>query len=246
MIRIYVPSERIKSEEKIIRLESAEAHYLVSVMRLKDESFCVFDGNGNEYRAVVEKTKGKKEAAAKILSHAFMTPENKTSIALAVCLLKGGKMDFVLQKATELGVTEIIPVLSARTISRVKPAEWGKKKIRYSAIVKEAAEQCGKTTLPEIAGLILLDAIKHAVKNFQLSLFFNEHEKQNTLSEVLKKNKNAASVLFLVGPEGGFTENEARMLVESGFVSVILGQNILRSETACVFGLSVLTYEFMA
>lgn len=244
MIRLFISPERISPDAQNIALLKREQHYLLSVMRLKEnEMFHIFDGNGVEYTAAIEKMR-KKNISAKILSRTRIPLENKPAITLALCLLKGEKMDMVLQKATELGVHEVLPVLSARAISRVKPGDFEKKKTRYVSILTEAAEQCGRATLPIMQDITDLKMLGQRTGNFYLSLFFNENEKQSALKNVLEKNKTVSSILFLVGPEGGFTEDEAQSLAGSGFVSVSLGKNILRSETACLFGLSVLSYVF--
>ncbi len=245
-VRLYIPAERIRANTQSILFSQKERHYLVSVMRIKEgEPFCVFDGKGNEYTAAFKKTLNKKEddASAIILSHRFTPPDEKTRIALALCLLKGEKMDMVFQKATELGVSEIIPVVSERTIPRVRTAAWEQKKTRYAAIVKEASEQCGRATLPRIHDMTEIEAFAKTAAKYDLALFLNERERQQPLKEILHARLDVVSVIFLAGPEGGFTEGEEKTLMESGFVSVSLGENILRSETACLYGLSILSYE---
>ncbi len=247
MVRLYIPPERIKRDAKIIFFDAGEIHYLVSVMRLKEgEFFAVFDGKGNEFMVRVGKKQKEQNTRAQIISHRFIAHEERTAITLAACLLKGEKMDWVMQKATELGAAALVPVMSARTIPRFKNDEWGKKKMRFFSIIKEAAEQCGRSTLAKLEEMVEIKKLSKTVKNYELALFFNEGEKQNTLKKILDAYKNASSVLFLVGPEGGFTEDEAQQLVESGFTSVSLGNRILRSETACLYGMSVLSYVFSA
>lgn len=245
MIRIYIPPERIKPDAKTFSLETDETHYLVSVMRLKGgEVFAVFDGKRNEFTASMEKSEGEKRAAARIISRRFIAREERTSITLAACLLKGEKMAWVMQKATELGAAAIIPVMSARTIPRFKKDKWAKKKMRFFSIIKEASEQCGRSTLAKLDDVLDIKELADTVSHYDLALFFNEGEKKNRLKDVLDAEKNVSSVLFLAGPEGGFTGDEAALLIKSGFVSVSLGNRILRSETACMYGMSVLSHVF--
>lgn len=247
MIRLYIPPERIKPDAKIVSLDADEIHYLVSVMRLKEgEFFAVFDGQGNEFMVRVGKKQKENNTTAQIISHRFIAHEGKTAITLAACLLKGEKMDWVMQKATELGAAALVPVMSARTIPRLKKDEWEKKKARFATIIKEAAEQCGRSTLAELNDVLDIKELAKIAGRYDLALFFNENEKRNMLKDILGTEKNVSSVLFLAGPEGGFTEDETQVLVESGFVSVSLGNRILRSETACLYGMSVLSYVFSA
>ena len=167
--------------------------------------------------------------------------DNK-QIILLIPLLKETKMDLILQKSAELGVSKIIPVELERSIIKLDSLKAEKRLIRWQKILKEASEQSKRidipviTTIKKLTSLTNLDGLK---------IVCSTNERQNTLKKVLKNNKGYDKIIVLIGPEGGLTDNEESNLVSNGFVKVTLGKLIMRVETVPLFVLSILNYESM-
>ena len=217
----------------------SDVHYLKDVLRLKpQDKLEVLDGSGTVYQAVIKEINSDK-VLLDIMSAQPSVTESPLKITLGQCLPKGKKMDLIIQKSTELGVSQIIPVLSERTISR------GEKLERWHKIAKEAAEQSGRTVIPEISTpTIFTDLIKQR-QHFDLAFIPWELETSLTLKKYLasKPAAKATSLLFLIGPEGGFSKTEIEQAVAAGFTTLSLGRRILRTETAALVVLSMLMYE---
>ena len=163
-------------------------------------------------------------------------------IILAIPLLKEQKMDLVLQKATELGVTKIIPVIMERSIVKIDDSKEVKKIDRWSKICKEASEQSKRNSIPVISNIMTL---KELVKEEGIKIVCSTIEKENNLKNFLTEHKNYDKIIIVVGPEGGISSKEEEYLVSEGFTRVSLGKRIMRVETVPIFILSALNYEFM-
>lgn len=163
-------------------------------------------------------------------------------IILAIPLLKEQKMDLVLQKATELGVTKIIPVTMERSIVKLDDLKEVKKIDRWSKICKEASEQSKRNSIPVISNIMTL---KELVKEEGIKIVCSTIEKENNLKKFLTEHKNYDKIIIVVGPEGGISSKEEEYLVSEGFTRVSLGKRIMRVETVPIFILSALNYEFM-
>lgn len=163
-------------------------------------------------------------------------------IILAIPLLKEQKMDLVLQKATELGVTKIIPVTMERSIVKLDDSKEVKKIDRWSKICKEASEQSKRNSIPVISNIMTL---KELVKEDGIKIVCSTIEKENNLKKFLTEHKNYDKIIIVVGPEGGISSKEEEYLVSEGFTRVSLGKRIMRVETVPIFILSALNYEFM-
>lgn len=161
----------------------------------------------------------------------------KLKYTLIIPILQEQKMSFVLQKATELGVDEIIPILAMR--SKVKVEEKEDKKIaRWNRICKEAAEQSKRLDIPKISKIINIENLDVD----GLKIVCSTIEKENTLKKVLKNDLNCDKIVMCVGPEGGLTLEEENKLIEKGFIPVSLGSNIMRVETVPIYLFSILSY----
>ena len=151
-------------------------------------------------------------------------------------------MDLVLQKATELGVTKIIPVIMERSIVKIDDSKEVKKIDRWSKICKEASEQSKRNSIPVISNIMTL---KELVKEEGIKIVCSTIEKENNLKKFLTEHKNYDKIIIVVGPEGGISSKEEEYLVSEGFTRVSLGKRIMRVETVPIFILSALNYEFM-
>lgn len=174
------------------------------------------------------------------IEECFESEIKKIKYTLVLPILQEQKMSFVLQKATELGIDEIIPILTDRSKVKIDEKE-DKKLLRWNRICKEAAEQSKRLTIPFINNITSIDKIDVD----GLKIVCSTIEKQNTLKKVLKNNLNCDRIVMGVGPEGGLTQKEEQNFIEKGFVPVSLGSNIMRVETVPIYLLSILNYEIM-
>lgn len=173
--------------------------------------------------------------------------ESKVKIHLLQCLVKGDKMDFIIQKAVELGVYDIILVDSNRCVVKLDNKKENKKIQRFQKISYEASKQSKRMFIPEVKEVInIKDIIKFAKNSIVLIAY--EEDKNISLKNVIeriKKENNDFEIYILIGPEGGFDAEEVEYLTQNGVISVGLGPRILRAETAGLSFLSILQYEFM-
>lgn len=188
-----------------------------------------------------------KRIVAKVLEKRRQAPVSPLSITLGQAILKAKKMDWVLQKSTELGVSRIIPLVTERTVVEPRPERVGAQHHRWQEILKEAAQQAGRWEVPELA---LPTDFFHLVEegpSFDFSLIPWEGEAENSLRKGLRKMLQSKSqvhkILVLIGPEGGFSQHEVALAREHQIIPVTLGLRTLRAETACLATLTMLQYE---
>jgi 16S rRNA (uracil1498-N3)-methyltransferase len=205
------------------------AHHAREVLRLRrGAQVQVFDGIGNEFAAVLESV-SRAGVTAHLVERVAPRPESPLRLVLALSPLKGDRMELVIQKATELGVSEVWPVVTARTDAAARPALKGSRQERWDKVASGAAEQSGRATVPMVAPTTTLDKL--------LAQPFDGHR-----ALLLERGENAAleslghcrALLVLIGPAGGWEDQEARRLNDAGFTAVSLGPRILRAETAAI------------
>ena len=206
-----------------------QAHHAKTVVRLDHERVRLVS-NGKAFFAEVYDDHG--TFVGKVLEKDDSNKELETDIVLAISLIKRDKFELVLQKATELGVKEIIPVLTSRCVVKVNKD----KRERYETILLESAQQCKRNMIPMIHDTISLKELMKYKKEINIVAYENE-EGEKRLSSL---KKDVKSILYFVGPEGGFSEEEITFFKENDFECVSLGDRILRAETAAIYGLSVL------
>ena len=241
MPRFYVPQAKI--ENGMLRVEGDEVRHIRRVLRLKTgDGIVVFDGSGNEYEG---KILGEGPSSVVIMIQSILSSERESplEITLAQSLLKGEKMDYLIQKATELGIKEIIPFHSSRSVPLIEKSGRLKRHHRWEKIVVEASKQCGRGVIPKIEILRDYDEMLKNVSSDFLRLILWEKE-GTKLKDVLERSKEKRKVFFVVGPEGGLSEEEIVIAKEKDFIPVTLGKRILRSETASLCLLSILQYEW--
>ncbi len=221
------------------QLSGPEAHHLRTVLRLSSgDPITFFDGTGARYQARIEQIH-KDRVTATIIEQTQDRPP-KIRLHLGQALLKGQKMDLILQKATELGVDAIWPFSSEHGIS--KPPRDTQME-RWQRIVLEACKQCDRAKPPEIHDTREITDLMAQPPPCDTRLIFWEHESQKNLDEVLAGQiKDCRSVFFLLGPEGGFSETEVACAQRAGFTPVSLGPRILRAETASLAATAILQF----
>jgi 16S rRNA (uracil1498-N3)-methyltransferase len=242
MHRLYISPENITETEIVFPAE--QRHRISRVLRLKEgDSFIVFDGLGKEYRITLEQVK-KKGICGIIESMTIINRDPKLKTTLLQGLPKFEKFDLIVQKATELGVQRIIPLITERTIPNLALQKVSIRVNRWQKIAIAAAEQSGRTIIPKISLVTSFIKGLEEIKSDDATLFFWEEEKQNSLKSVLKNISEIHSVSVIIGPEGGFSKKEAELAKQAGATSVSLGSRLLRTETVAITALSILFYEF--
>jgi 16S rRNA (uracil1498-N3)-methyltransferase len=240
MPRFYVPQPRI--ERGMLRIEGNEVKHIRRVLRLKaGDEITVFNGSGKEYEGTIVE-EGPSSVLIMIQNILPSQRESHLEITLAQSLLKGEKMEYLIQKATELGAKEIIPFFSSRSVPLLEKSRGLKRYHRWERIVIEASKQCGRGLVPDIRPLQDYSEMLQAAHRDSLRLILWEGEGAR-LKEVLEGSKEKRRIFFIVGPEGGLTPDEVEQAKRTGFFPVTLGERILRSETASLCLLSILQYE---
>ena len=220
-----------------IKFEQEDEHHILHVMRMKagDEIEVVADGT--LYLCAIKSTN---PLSVYTIHEIASDVELNVDVTLLFALTKGDKTDLVVQKATELGVKKIALIQSERTVVRYEEKDIAKKCARYQKIMKEASEQSHRLVVPELLGIFNLKKLPHEVFS---DLNYVGYEKDandvNGMFANFDKNK---SITILIGPEGGFSEEEINALVKQGFIRTSLGKRILRAETAAIYALSVIGY----
>jgi len=241
MPRFYVPQPQIKNE--MLRIEGDEVRHIRRVLRLKaGDEIIVFDGSGKEYEGTIVEERPS-SVVIRIQNIFSSKKESHLEITLAQSLLKGEKMDYLIQKATELGVKKIIPFFSSRSVPLLEKSGRLKRHHRWERIAIEASKQCGRGVVPKIEPLQGYSEMLQSVSPDPLRLILWEREKTN-LKEVLGKSIGKKEIFFIIGPEGGFSQEEIEEANKAGFLRVTLGRRILRAETASLCLLSILQYDW--
>ena len=237
MPRFFVDQQ---PQDGVLTLTGENAHHAGRVLRLRvGEGVTLCDGAGMDFDCTVEAVEKEAVTCRVVSCHAADT-EPKQSITLFMALPKGDKMEFIVQKAVELGVSRIVPYLSKNCVSR--PDKTEKKVERWRKIAAEAAKQCGRGRLPEVAAVVpVAQAIAQAVES-ETALFFYENERRTGLRDALAGGVRD-TVSLMVGPEGGFDPEEIRTATEAAIKPITLGKRILRTETAGLAILSVLMFQ---
>ena len=250
MSRFFVEPGDI-GQNLIVMHKAEDLHHMMKVLRLKEgDEVDVSDGVRWEYRAVIESL-SREEAQLKILDKQAFAAEPSVQVTLLQGIPKAGKMETIIQKCVELGVHEIVPVFMDRTVV-VDRGKFGKKIERWNRVSAEAVKQCRRGIVPRVTDPVktedLLRDSDHCgmpdmFKEFDLVLFPYENEKQATIKDVLRQAEGPRKVAIIIGPEGGFSDEEAVAIIGAGGVSVSLGRTILRTETAGMAALAMIMYE---
>jgi len=235
-INSLVDAEELKKE--VVTLSPAESHHLARVLRIADgQEIVLFDGQGNVADAVVESV-SKSAVVVRVIRRSQIPPP-AVQIDLIQAVPKLDRWDLVMQKAVELGVSNIRPILTQHT--ECKPND--KRTARWQKIVLNAAQQCEVRWLPVLHPLVPMKETLPQLADYDLALVGSLYEGAKPFHEVSFAGKR--KVALLVGPEGDFTPEEVTAAVQAGAIPVSFGARILRTETAAIFGLSVLAYELL-
>ena len=249
--RFFVNPHQINWNEKKASISDQEQTYKISrVLRLKEnDQIVLLDGAGIIYNAQIVSFFSR-AIQCRLLSRKTANTDPELKITVAQSLLKGPKFDYVLQKCTEIGAIEFIPVITSRTIVRVEEDGVGRdvdRRInRYQKIVQDAAEQSERGSVPVVKDLVTIEELcKSNLSSYDLKLICSERSQINGIKEVLNSlQTKIQKVLMLIGPEGGFAEDEQKKALSAGFTSVSLGKRIYRSETVGMLLSGILFFYF--
>ena len=228
------------AKNKNLELEDSDYHHIKNVMRMKKDDIIkvVFDNviytckltsitNKSSFEIINKEEKNK----------------NNYCVDVAFSLIKEQKLNYLLQKTTELGVGMLIPVNTKRSVVKIDKKKESSKIDRWQKICKEASEQSFRSNMPKINEVLNLQDLIYM--DYDLKLLCSLNKNTKNIKKVIQKNNKCVKILLVVGPEGGFDPKEEEYLLNNGFVSVSLGNTVLRAETAPVVALSMINYEFM-
>lgn len=247
-INSFVLSEALKAD--LVVLSPEESHHLARVLRVEaGQELTLFDGQGTRAEGIVDAVT-KKEVTVRITARKTVPPP-AVEITLIQAVCKPDRFELILQKATELGVRRIQPVITKN--ASLPAGKIEKMAERGEAIIRNAAQQCGTAWLPDFQGLEKMDAVIPMIGKFDVVFIGSLHPNAKpfreafgslpALSRVEGDKSKIKTAALLIGPEGDFTEEEVNAAVAAGAIPVTFGSQILRTETAAIFGLSVLAYE---
>jgi 16S rRNA (uracil1498-N3)-methyltransferase len=237
-MRIFLPPELIEKRSGII-LPADKARHLVAVMRCgKGDEITIIDGKGRSYLAAITDIRNT-NVSVSVLREIRSDAEPRVTLTLFQGILKGEKMDMVIQKATELGASRIVPLVSERCLVRET-----RKAGRWRKIAAEAAEQCGRAVIPVISDHVTYtDFIRDAARARPPGgLIFWEEGGIPVDSALNRLEPPRDRVSICIGPEGGFTRAEVEAAESAGFIATTLGRSILRAETASIAGIVLVRF----
>lgn len=227
-----------KKDNQII-LNETDLHHIKNVMRMNigDNILCVYDEK--TYLCRIEDFNNH----ILIIKEIEENNELDIDIVIAIALVKEQKFDLILQKLTELGVSKIIPLNMERSIVKLDQERFKKKKIRWENICKEASEQSHRNKIPEITDIMSLkDLVKQEA---DMKFVCSVKEEKNKVGKYLQNKTKCATMLYVIGPEGGITDKEEEFLNEFGYTSISLGPRVMRVETAAIYVASIANFYCM-
>lgn len=233
MPRFYV--DFALSPDSVVELPDNVVRHL-NVLRVKNtEEIVLFNGNGKSYPALPEVLE-KRRASVRILREEATDNESPLNITLVQAVSSAERMDFTLQKSVELGVAEIRPVISERCVVRLSGERAEKRVVRWQEIVVSACEQSGRNIVPKVLPLTTYAQALQQLPQETTKLLMSLNRAQKLSDVRLQSGK----VVFMVGPEGGWTEKEEQQAFDAGFQSVTLGKRVLRTETASLAAIAAM------
>lgn len=235
-------ADKIQGNLAFIDSEEEIKHISRTLRMQEGDVVEIFDGKGKEYIARLDQI-DKKSIQLKVMEEVKINRELKTFITVYQGIPKAQKMELIVQKLTEIGVSRMVPVKFERCIRLIDEKE-AKQIQRWQKIALEACKQSKRTLVPLIEKSMDIKTLAQDIKNNDLSLLFYENEEALNVKELLKAlDKKQTKVGIIIGPEGGITETERELLISAGAKSVLLGNRILRTETAAIYGASIISYE---
>lgn len=241
MYKFFVEDNQIKDNKVFIIGENF--NHIANVLRMQLGEKILVTGKNTEktYNCIISKIE-KDNVVCEILDEQNNSTELNIKIDLYQGLPKSDKMEFIIQKLTELGVNSIFPVNMKNCIAKIKDEE--KKNVRWQKIAESASKQSKRDHIPKVYNSVNIQNICENISKYDLVLIAYENEYNNTIKKVLENNKNINNLAIIVGPEGGLDKKEIELLEKNGAISVSLGKRILRTETAPIAMISMIMYQY--
>lgn len=221
-------------------LEKEDYHHILNVMRMKRKDLVRIVYGGEVYLCEIRELGN--PVKFRVINKINSKNED-VNVSVAFSIIKEQKLDYLLQKASEVGALEFIPVITRRTVVKTDENKMSSKIIRWQKICKEAAEQSWQTRIPKVCNVTNLKSL--TTMDYDVKLVCSLNENTQNIKKVIQNINKYDKILIVIGPEGGFEKDEEKLLIENGFISVSLGKNVLRAETAPVVAISMINYEFM-
>lgn len=242
MNRFFVEKEQLDIEKNLLNIEGEDVKHIKDVLRLKSGESIEVSCEETLYICKIVNIQN-----SKIISEILDSHKGKNEAPIHLCLYqglaKGQKMDLIIQKATEIGVREIYPVVTNRTVVKINDMKKENKKVdRWNKIALEAAKQCKRDVVPIVHNIISFEDVLNLFKNEKNILAPYEEEESIHIKDIIHKFSDG-KINILIGPEGGFESEEIEKLKEIQSQIVSLGPRILRTETAGLVAMSILLYE---
>ncbi len=242
MARFFVNGSSFQENQVII--SGADAHHIARSLRMAEgDEVVVCNGDGEEFRCTLIRIRDD-ECICRIEEKQESGAESPVKVTLCMAYPKGDKLEGVIQKAVELGVSRIIPFESSRCIKRPKAEKAEKQTARLGRIAEEAAKQCGRAIIPSVSQPMSFGNMLDVAAECETALLCYENEAGITVKDILIKEEKPRSIAVIVGSEGGFSPEEVEAAKAKGCLSVSLGRRILRCETAPSFVLSAISYQY--
>ena len=240
MKKIFLENNELQGE--YIKVNSEESNHIMNALRHKiGDKIVVSNEDDKEY--ITEIFDYSEGTITLKIKEIFPLQKSDREIILYQGLCKGDKMDFIVQKATELGISKIVPIETMRTIVKLDQGKSGKKTERWQKIASEAAKQSNAPIVPQVSSVINFKEMINSLEKDVKYILFWEEEKNLKLRDLLNITTEKRLAL-IIGPEGGFDEKEVSLLKEKGIISVSLGEKILRTETAALVASACVMYHF--
>lgn len=242
MPHFYVRPDSIR--DRHFTIGGSEAHHIARVLRKRPgDVLSLFDGRSHRFEGRIDSVTS--EAVSGVILEKTIGHRLPLPVILCQALPKGNKLEWILEKATELGVSGIVPVESERCIARIPREKAGAKLARWQKIVEAAAKQCGQSILPKVHPVRpFREGLEPMDRTSTLALFVWEGESQRTIPQAWEARPSSVkSIQIWIGPEGGFSTSEATLAKKRGAIPVTLGPFVLRSETAAIAALTLVLSE---
>lgn len=229
------------SIEGLIQLDKNESHHLSVLRAKKGDKIMLFNGTGTVWNGIILEANSKCSLIK--ITDLLHIPPPSCKVILAQAMPKAKGMEQIIQKATEIGISQIIPLKTTRTELKLDNERQDKRLQRWHTVAIEACKQSGNLLIPEIAHIQSFREFLESLKNTtSLKLIASLEHNAKTFKSYIQ-NTFPSSIIWLIGPEGDFTKDEYQMAQESGFMPVSLAKNVLRIETAVIYALSITDYE---
>jgi 16S rRNA (uracil1498-N3)-methyltransferase len=240
LTRCYVPTAL--QSQSTLRLPAAAAVHVAKVLRLRaGAALTLFDGRGGEFEAQVLAL-DRHGVQVRVGAHRAIERESPIAVTLLQCLVRAERMDWIVQKATELGAAAIVPLASQHSVVRLDDSSAGRRLAHWQAVALSACEQCGRNRVPDVHAAVAFEHALAEARDSAARLMLAPQAQQSLASaaNALAAAGSRAAVSVLVGPEGGFSEQERSIAQEHGFVGCHLGPRVLRAETAALAALAAI------